>query len=91
MDRARHKANAFPSYLVNAARNQKRIRLVIKRRRSSGVLCVTVRYEHDQPLSRPRKQDTISVQEAQLVRLVADLLPLGALERVMLPRIVSPP
>jgi hypothetical protein len=75
----------------NATRNQKRIRLIIKGWRSSGVLCVAVWHENDQTLPRAREQDTISVQEVQLVRLVANLLPFGALERVMLPCVVNPP
>ena len=79
-----------PLYLVNTARNQERVGLVVKRRRSSGILCVAVWHKHDEALSRPREQDTIGVQEVQLVRLVANLLPFGALEGVMLPSIVSP-
>ena len=42
-----------PSYLGNAARNEERIRLVVKCWRSSGVLCVAVRHEHYPPLPRP--------------------------------------
>jgi hypothetical protein len=74
----------------NAARNQERVRVVIKRWRSTGVLCVAVRHEHDQTLPRPREQDTIRVQKVQLVRLVANLLPFGALEGVVLPSVVGP-
>ena len=38
----------------NAARNQERLGLVIKRGRSSGVLCVAVRHEYNQTPPRPR-------------------------------------
>ena len=51
------------SYLGKAARKQKRIRLVVKRWRSSGVLCVALRHEHYQPLPRPCEQDTIRIQD----------------------------
>lgn len=47
----------------HAARNQERVSFVIKCWRSSGILCVAVRHEHDLPLPRPRQQDTIRVQE----------------------------
>ena len=64
------------SYLGNAARKQKRIRLGIKRGRSSGVVWVAVRHEHYQPLPRPGEQDAIRVQEVKRVRFVGVLLPL---------------
>ena len=67
MDRARHKANALPSYLGNTARNQKRIRLVVKRRRSSGVLCVAVWHENDQTLPRARDHDRAACKCAHTV------------------------
>ena len=51
------------SYLGKAARKQKRIRLVVKRWRSRGVLCVALRHEHDQALPRTRERGAIRVQE----------------------------
>jgi hypothetical protein len=50
MDRGVIRHIAAPSYLGNAARNQERVGLVIKRWRPGWVLCVAVQHEYDQTL-----------------------------------------